>query len=131
MFIDASALVSIIVHEDDYVDLLRKVDEADDVMLSAMTLYEAATAVSRITTSTVGNASRVIQKLANERDAVWVDIDADIGRAALEAFDRYGKGRHKAGLNMGDCFSYACARVHDLPLLYKGDDFSLTDIKAA
>jgi ribonuclease VapC len=50
---------------------------------------------------------------------------------AIEAFDRFGKGRHPAALNMGDCFAYACARTLGLPLLYKGDDFGRTDIPAA
>ena len=51
--------------------------------------------------------------------------------AALEAHARFGKGVHPAKLNMGDCFAYACARVHGAPLLYKGEDFALTDIEAA
>lgn len=47
---------------------------------------------------------------------------------ATAAYDRYGKGRHPARLNMGDCFAYACAKTHDARLLYKGDDFSKTDL---
>ncbi len=58
-------------------------------------------------------------------------ITAEIGDLALDAFDRYGKGRHPARLNMGDCFAYACARHYRQPLLYKGDDFALTDIETA
>jgi ribonuclease VapC len=50
---------------------------------------------------------------------------------AREAFDRFGRGRHPARLNFGDCMAYAIAKVHDVPLLYKGDDFSRTDIRAA
>ena len=53
------------------------------------------------------------------------------GDLALDAFERYGKGRHPARLNMGDCFAYACARTHGVPLLFKGDDFSHTDILIA
>ena len=60
-----------------------------------------------------------------------VSIDAKIGSVALDAFARYGKDRHRAALNMGDCFSYACAKVHRVPLLCKGGDFKLTDIKLA
>lgn len=52
-------------------------------------------------------------------------------RFAAEAFSRFGKGRHKAGLNFGDCLSYAVARAHDLPLLFKGHDFIHTDVKPA
>ena len=60
-----------------------------------------------------------------------VAIPTEAATLALEAFDRYGKGRHPAGLNMGDCFAYACARHFNQPLLYKGDDFPRTDIEAA
>ena len=58
-------------------------------------------------------------------------ITVEIGRNALSAFERYGRGRHPAALNMGDCFAYACARQLDIPLLFKGDDFPLTDITIA
>jgi ribonuclease VapC len=65
-------------------------------------------------------------------DFTVVPLTDEIGRVALDAFDRYGKGRgHPAQLNMGDCFAYACARVEGAPLLYKGDDFGRTDILAA
>ncbi|MEF2550646.1 type II toxin-antitoxin system VapC family toxin [Aurantimonas sp. A2-1-M11] len=50
---------------------------------------------------------------------------------AIEAYARYGKGRHPAALNFGDCFAYACARHFNLPLLFKGDDFARTDIRPA
>jgi ribonuclease VapC len=50
---------------------------------------------------------------------------------ALDAFRRYGKGRHPAALNFGDCFAYACAKHHKVPLLHKGNDFSQTDILTA
>lgn len=60
-----------------------------------------------------------------------IPLSIDVTSAAIDAFARFGKGRHPAALNMGDCFAYACARVHRVPLLYKGDDFSLTDIERA
>jgi len=60
-----------------------------------------------------------------------VEIEAGTRHLAIEAFDRFGKSRHPAALNFGDCFAYACARQARLPLLYKGDDFPLTDIEPA
>ena len=60
-----------------------------------------------------------------------VPITAEIGRAALLAFERYGRGRHPAALNMGGCFAYACARTLDVPILAKGDDLPQTDILIA
>ena len=63
---------------------------------------------------------------------VVLDIDDRTGALAVEAFERYGKGRgKKAGLNLADCMTYACARLHRLRLLYVGDDFSRTDIESA
>jgi ribonuclease VapC len=55
-------------------------------------------------------------------------VDADQAYVARDAFRRYGKGRHAAGLNFGDCFAYALAKMLDEPLLFKGNDFALTDI---
>ena len=63
--------------------------------------------------------------------ALIISIDDQIGVEALNAFSRFGRGRHKAALNMGDCFSYACAKVHRVPLLSKGNDFIHTDIRFA
>ena len=58
-------------------------------------------------------------------------FDADMAALARDAFVRFGKGRHPAGLNMGDCASYALAKATDLPLLFKGDDFTLTGVRSA
>ena len=58
-------------------------------------------------------------------------VPAEVRGLALDAFDRFGKGRHPAALNFGDCFAYACARFAEAPLLYKGDDFPQTDIETA
>ena len=60
-----------------------------------------------------------------------VAFTLDMYRAAVAAFDRFGRGRHPAKLNFGDCMAYAVARAHDAPLLFKGDDFALTDVRAA
>ena len=60
-----------------------------------------------------------------------VNVAPETARIALEAYDRYGKGRHPARLNFGDCFAYACARYLGKPLMFKGADFPQTDIEAA
>lgn len=64
-------------------------------------------------------------------DSIEIPIDAEIGRLALDAFERYGKGRHKAKLNFGDCLSYATAKRHGLALLFVGKDFAATDVARA
>lgn len=60
-----------------------------------------------------------------------VAVDEALARGAIDAFERFGKGRHPAGLNFGDCFAYALAKSLDAPLLFKGDDFAKTDVRAA
>ncbi len=67
----------------------------------------------------------------NAGKLVFVPIAAAEFALATEAYARFGKGRHKAGLNMGDCFAYACARSNDAQLLFLGDDFTHTDITPA
>ena len=60
-----------------------------------------------------------------------IEIGPAEALAALDAYARFGKGRHPARLNMGDCFAYACARIHNAPLLFKGEDFARTDVVGA
>ncbi len=60
-----------------------------------------------------------------------VAVSPEAADGAIKAFDRFGKGRHPAGLNFGDCFTYACARSYRMPLLFRGIDFARTDISAA
>lgn len=79
----------------------------------------------------INDAYGMLDDFFEQIRALIIPINASIGRAAVAAFDRYGKGRHAAALNMGDCFAYACARERDVQLLYRGDDFPQTDIVAA
>jgi ribonuclease VapC len=67
--------------------------------------------------------------LASQLGLSEAPIDERVGRLAVECFERYGIGRHLAGLNFGDCLSYACAKAHDAALLFKGEDFAQTDIE--
>ena len=73
----------------------------------------------------------LLRAFLKETGAHSVEIDRAVGDLALEAHARFGKGRHKAALNMGDFFSYACARSRGVALLCKGDDFRHTDIAIA
>ncbi len=73
----------------------------------------------------------VLDKVLNAPRIEVVAFDQRIFENAREAFDRFGRGRHPAKLNFGDCMAYAVAKAHDVPLLYKGDDFARTDIRAA
>lgn len=83
--------------------------------------------MARIRRSPVEIAQHSVDMFLVSVGAETMPIDTDIGAAAIAAFARFGKGRHPAALNMGDCFAYACAGSRGLPLLCKGDDFARTD----
>lgn len=125
--VDTSALIAIILGEPD-AEQLARVMQATTVVVSAASLFEAA----MVAESRQGpDAARDLQLLL-ERYAVTIrPVDAEVAWTAHVAWRRFGKGRHPAGLNYGDCFSYALAKTLGVPLLYKGDDFSQTDVASA
>ncbi len=131
MFIDASAMVAILGFEEDKDFLQEKMRNVEYVYTSSLALYEATLAVSRILGLSTPAATEMVAVFLAGTEIQIIPIDADIGREAILAFDRFGKGRHRAALNMGDCFSYACAKVHHVSLLCKGDDFVHTDVRLA
>lgn len=131
MFVDASALVAILGDENDGLELAARVGRAERIHTSAIALYEAALGLARIKRLTIVEAEVALDQFVSACRAQIVPITAEIGRLALDAFARFGRGNHPARLNMGDCFAYACARELGVPLLFKGDDFSQTDIAAA
>ena len=69
----------------------------------------------------------ILEQFLAEAGTITMAIDVELGQAAIDAFERFGKGRHPAALNLGDCFAYACAQRLSVPLLCKGNDFPLTD----
>jgi ribonuclease VapC len=131
MFVDASAIVAILVREVEGLDLMRRLDRTPKVFVSPLALYEAVLGVARIRNVSMQEARAAVDYFVEQTNADIVPIDSHIGNAALIAFGRFGKGRHPAGLNLGDCFAYACAKQLDVPLLCKGDDFPRTDIALA
>jgi ribonuclease VapC len=132
MFLDASAIVAIIVREADCDSLAATLGAAKSVSISPIAKFEAALAIARIRKApSVEAASREVDNFLALYRAKHIDITPQIGEVAVAAFARFGKGRGRASLNMGDCFSYACAKVLRVPLLCKGDDFVHTDIKIA
>jgi ribonuclease VapC len=80
---------------------------------------------------TADQARNLVGRFVGEMEIRLVSIGPQESEVALDAMDRFGKGRHPAKLNLGDCFAYACARTHGAPLLFKGDDFGKTDIAVA
>lgn len=126
LFVDASALVAIIRNEPGNEHLQDIMDADADRRTSGLAIWEAARALGR--EGTIEQGLYEVQRYCEALRIVAVPIDLDEGIAAVTAYARYGKGHHPARLNMGDCFAYACARTNDARLLYKGDDFSQTDL---
>ena len=131
MFVDASAWVAIILREPEREGFRMALADAEVVLTSPLAVWETVRAVTRETEDTVEAVRARLMAFLTAAGARIVPIGAEEGRIALDAHARFGKGVHPARLNMGDCFSYACATVHGVPLLYKGEDFALTDIEAA
>lgn len=126
---DTSALVAVVFGEPD-APLIAGVlaQHAGDVHVSAATLVEARiVAESRQGSAAADDLDRMLQGVS----AVIVPVDELQAALAVSAWRRFGRGRHAAGLNYGDCFSYALAKSLAMPLLFKGDDFALTDIGSA
>ena len=126
MVIDTSAIVAIVINEPDAPRI--EVQIADDPirLISAATVLEATMVIE----TRLGDAGgREFDLWLLKIGAEIVPADADQVDAARRAWRRYGKGRHAAALNYGDCFSYALAMTRGEPLLFKGDDFAKTDIK--
>lgn len=131
MFVDASALCAILLDEPDGDELAVKLSQAPYRLTSAVAVFETVRALVRVIEMDVPAARAVVAHFLDAAEIRTVEIGDAEREAALDAMERFGKGRHPAKLNMGDCFAYACARTHAAPLLFKGDDFSQTDIAAA
>ena len=128
MVLDSSAVVAVLLAEPD-ADTLMNAIAADPVrLLGAVTLLEAAL----VLTSRRGEAgSRALDGFVRDVVTEVVPFTPEQARLARSAWERFGKRRHTAALNIGDCCSYALARATGDPLLYKGDDFARTDIPSA
>jgi ribonuclease VapC len=129
MFIDASAIVALLTREADAADLLKRLEAARNPITSPIAIFEAVLALCRKRRATVDEARRDVRDFLDLAGITVVPITEDEAATALDAFSRYGKGMgHPAQLNLGDCFAYAVAKNRDVPLLFKGSDFSETDI---
>jgi ribonuclease VapC len=130
MFIDASALTALLADEQDARELLARLQQTTTQMTSPLAVWETAIAIARLLDLTIGEASEAVHDYLELMEIELVAVPAEAAKIALDAFERYGKGRHPARLNFGDCFAYACARHFNQPLMFKGADFSQTDIEA-
>lgn len=126
MVVDTSALIAILEEENDAGRYAEAIADADGPLISAATLIE----VGIVMVNRHGpKAARKVHALILEAGIEVESVTAEHAQIAVDAFATYGKGqKHKAGLNYGDCFPYALAKATGLPLLFKGNDFSKTDI---
>jgi ribonuclease VapC len=126
--IDSSALVAILRDEPERRPFIDAIVDLGKPRLSAAAYVEA----SMVMELRLGDrGGREIDVLMEDVGIAIVPVDQAQAKIAREAFRRFGKGRHRASLNFGDCFVYALARTLDAPVLFKGNDFTLTDLKRA
>jgi ribonuclease VapC len=126
--VDTSALVAVLLGESERDALIARLAEAEDPLISAATLVEA----SIVMLAKSGDAGLAdLDELLAAAAVRCIAVDSVQAQLARDAFVRFGKGRAPAGLNFGDCFSYALAKATARPLLFKSSDFSDTDITPA
>lgn len=127
MVLDTSALVAILLDEPERRRFNEVIEAADSRLLSVATLVETSIVIeARFGAEGLRDLDHFIERARIE----VVEVDLEQGSLARHAFRQFGKGRHAAGLNYGDCFAYALAMALGQPLLYKGADFSRTDVTA-
>ena len=125
--VDTSAVVAIVADESDARILSEALAAADERVISAGSVLELTMIGARI----AADAIALVEDALTQLRIVVEPFDGEQLRIAQRAFVTYGKGRHPAALNFGDCFAYALAKSRRIPLLYKGDDFARTDVRRA
>ena len=128
MILDTSAIIAVLFNEDDAEVYAEAIARADSCRMSAATFVEAAIVVEA---QTRNNGGRQLDAFIRRASIGIEPVTEEQAYIARQAFMDFGKGRHSAGLNYGDCFSYALAKAAREPLLFKGKDFAQTDLVAA
>jgi ribonuclease VapC len=129
MVVDTSAIIAILAAEPEREVFIRILSAEAETAMSVMTFHESSIVIAR----KIGrpSAAERVDQLARELRIEISTATIDDALAAREAYFRFGRGYHAARLNLADCFSYALAKARNEPLLFKGDDFSMTDIVPA
>ena len=127
MIVDTSAVLAILFDEGDAKTYARVISEADSLRMSAANFVEASIVVEL---QTKDRGSRQFDAFLRRAGIVVEPVTEEQAHVARQAYTDFGKGRHRASLNFGDCFAYALARHTGMPLLFKGDGFRKTDILA-
>jgi ribonuclease VapC len=128
MIVDSSAIIAILRNEPDAGAMIEALQEASVRRISAVTYVEAAVVADNDRDPVL---SRRLDELVRDAQMRIEPVTAGQAEIARQAYRDFGKGRHRAGLNLGDCFAYALAKEKGEKLLFKGDDFCHTDVEAA
>lgn len=131
IFVDASALTAVMAGEPAADRVLDCLESDASFFTSPIAIYETALAIARLANYTVAEALGEVRDLVGRARIAVEEIGDAHADAALAAFARFGKGRHPAALNMGDCFAYASTTLRNAAILFVGHDFSRTDLRAA
>ena len=128
MIVDTSALVAVLFDEPDSERYATAMAQAARCRMSAANFLEAALVVE----GRAGiSGAQELDIFIETAEIEIVPVSVEQARVARRAWREFGKGNHPAGLNFGDCFAYALAKIAGEPILYKGDDFTLTDVESA
>lgn len=128
MIVDSSALVALVLREPGWEDVVARLGADATPAIGAPTLVETG----MVLTAKMGDKARtVLSRLLQETGLTVIPFAQEHWRMAVDAYSRFGKGRHAAALNFGDCLTYAVARLAGQSLLFVGDDFSKTDLPPA
>jgi ribonuclease VapC len=128
IFVDASALIAIVTGEPDAADLADRLGADRQRLCSALSVWETVAGLCHSYAFSVPSAQAHVRRFLDEGRFQFVSIGEREFDIAADAYARFGKGRHPAELNMGDCYAYACARANEAALLFKSDGFGRTDI---
>jgi len=128
MILDSSAVIAVVFREKEHEELEETMSEVESLSIGAPTLFETAMVAIGLYEE---RGHDLVAHFLEERGVEIIPFEERHWEIAVDAFDRYGKGRHPARLNLGDCMTYASARVADEPLLFIGNDFAKTDIAPA
>ncbi len=128
MIVDTSAVLAILFNESDAETYARAISEAESRRMSAASFVEAAVVVEA---QTKESGSRQFDAFFRRAGIVIEPFTEEQAHVARQAYTDFGKGCHAAGLNLGECFAYALAKVTGEALLFKGQDFRKTDVKVA
>lgn len=125
MVVDTSALLAVLQDEAERRVFNEAMEAADSVAMSVASFVETSIVIE---VRHGAEGLRALDRFVDRAGIAIAGVDLEQGKVARDAFSRFGKGRHPAGLNFGDCFAYALAKVLGEPLLFKGEDFAQTDV---